>query len=336
MASDSANPHRGAHDGAIASLLDKHESRVDLLLDSMLTYLKKTQPSYFEGEEESLASRTIADVLKRVSSDAASESTASEENRLAASLAISEMTTPKELKVTVSPSAQQALERAAAKKAEQIASPGASETDIPLGTKCSHNGCEVCFAGPSTYEASVCVYHTGTPVFHEGLKFWSCCNKVKVTDFGDFLNIKGCCTGRHEFSTKDETMAQKRECRSDFFQQGATVSFNIYAKLADPTKCSFTLRRRPSDGGGEPEYVLSFHVHFEGEYDFKRTIVLAGPVDIDTCLVDILQPKIEIKLKKADGRGWNSIGEVVEEDEDLSTGRDGTEPLRQRAGLAWL
>ncbi|KAI9296439.1 chord-domain-containing protein [Neoconidiobolus thromboides FSU 785] len=45
-------------------------------------------------------------------------------------------------------------------------------------------------------EKESCVYHTGKPVFHEGLKGWSCCNK-RETDFDMFLKIPGCSVGSH-------------------------------------------------------------------------------------------------------------------------------------------
>lgn len=41
-----------------------------------------------------------------------------------------------------------------------------------------------------------CQYHPGYPVFHEGLKFWSCCTK-RTTEFEVFLNQVGCTTGQH-------------------------------------------------------------------------------------------------------------------------------------------
>lgn len=42
----------------------------------------------------------------------------------------------------------------------------------------------------------MCKYHPGVPIFHEGLKYWSCCQK-KTTDFTEFLEQLGCSTGHH-------------------------------------------------------------------------------------------------------------------------------------------
>ena len=41
-----------------------------------------------------------------------------------------------------------------------------------------------------------CKFHPGAPVFHDGLKGWSCC-KRRVRDFTEFLNIPGCARGQH-------------------------------------------------------------------------------------------------------------------------------------------
>lgn len=43
---------------------------------------------------------------------------------------------------------------------------------------------------------SACIYHPGTPIFHEGLKSWSCCNATNkpVLEFDQFIQIKGCAT----------------------------------------------------------------------------------------------------------------------------------------------
>ena len=43
----------------------------------------------------------------------------------------------------------------------------------------------------SPSQASECQYHPGVPIFHEGLKFWSCCQR-KTTDFQSFLDQAGC------------------------------------------------------------------------------------------------------------------------------------------------
>ena len=42
----------------------------------------------------------------------------------------------------------------------------------------------------------VCNFHPGVPIFHEGLKYWTCCTK-RTSDFQAFLNQVGCKEGSH-------------------------------------------------------------------------------------------------------------------------------------------
>ncbi|KAI8641977.1 HSP20-like chaperone [Parasitella parasitica] len=61
--------------------------------------------------------------------------------------------------------------------------------------KCTHKGCEKDFIEAENKD-NACQYHEGAPVFHEGLKGWSCCKK-RVSDFDEFLALPGCTFGRH-------------------------------------------------------------------------------------------------------------------------------------------
>ena len=52
-----------------------------------------------------------------------------------------------------------------------------------------------------TSNDSVCTYHPGVPIFHEGLKYWTCCTR-RTSDFQAFLNQEGCETGIHDWKTE--------------------------------------------------------------------------------------------------------------------------------------
>jgi len=58
---------------------------------------------------------------------------------------------------------------------------------------CTRNGCRKKYDDQSNDH---CAYHSGNPVFHEGLKSWSCCNEINkpVLTFDDFVAIPGCST----------------------------------------------------------------------------------------------------------------------------------------------
>lgn len=74
-----------------------------------------------------------------------------------------------------------------------------------MGTVCKNGGCGQTYESPAS-DATECVYHPGVPIFHEGLKFWSCCTK-RTTDFAAFMNQKGCAYGRHKW-LQDVSIAQ--------------------------------------------------------------------------------------------------------------------------------
>ncbi|EAU88332.2 diploid state maintenance protein chpA [Coprinopsis cinerea okayama7 len=58
--------------------------------------------------------------------------------------------------------------------------------------RCTRKGCNQDFSTDDN--TGVCTFHSGAPVFHEGLKSWSCCKDVNkpVLDFEEFMAIPGC------------------------------------------------------------------------------------------------------------------------------------------------
>ena len=98
------------------------------------------------------------------------------------------------------------------------------------------------------------MHHPGVPIFHEGLKFWTCCQR-KTTDFQAFLNQEGCTMGnckwksdsvsqpsspivQYSFYTLDMYVFQEGsnvvECRFDWHQTATHVVVAIYGKKYDP------------------------------------------------------------------------------------------------------
>ncbi|GAA5862174.1 hypothetical protein JCM8547_007763 [Rhodosporidiobolus lusitaniae] len=70
---------------------------------------------------------------------------------------------------------------------------------------CTRRGCGQSF-NPGDNSQATCSFHPGFPVFHEGLKSWSCCNSTSkpVTDFDEFMAIKPCATGTHSTEKPEE------------------------------------------------------------------------------------------------------------------------------------
>ena len=60
------------------------------------------------------------------------------------------------------------------------------------GEACKNNGCKLTYSADRV--ANECIYHPGIPVFHEGMKYWSCCQR-KTTEFQEFMDQAGCETG---------------------------------------------------------------------------------------------------------------------------------------------
>ncbi|KAL7283540.1 hypothetical protein ACG7TL_002974 [Trametes sanguinea] len=64
--------------------------------------------------------------------------------------------------------------------------------------RCTHKGCGQEYDAENNGPES-CTYHPGAPIFHEGLKSWSCCSDVNkpVLDFDEFMKLPGCTKGQH-------------------------------------------------------------------------------------------------------------------------------------------
>ncbi|CAG5073332.1 Similar to CHORD: Cysteine and histidine-rich domain-containing protein (Drosophila melanogaster) [Cotesia congregata] len=72
---------------------------------------------------------------------------------------------------------------------------------VKVGQSCKNRGCSVTFTGTDS-DNTKCVHHPGVPVFHEGLKYWSCCPRKKMTDFDQFEKHPGCSEGTHVWIAK--------------------------------------------------------------------------------------------------------------------------------------
>ncbi|MFO0131381.1 MAG: cysteine and histidine-rich domain-containing protein [bacterium] len=60
--------------------------------------------------------------------------------------------------------------------------------------KCVNKGCLKEYDPNNEGE---CNYHKGGPVFHDCVKFWSCC-KTETWDWDDFMKLPTCTVGKHE------------------------------------------------------------------------------------------------------------------------------------------
>ncbi|ORX36519.1 HSP20-like chaperone [Kockovaella imperatae] len=102
--------------------------------------------------------------------------------------------------------------------------------------RCTRKGCQKEFDESSNEDGS-CKYHPGGPVFHEGLKSWSCCNEVNkpVLEFDAFMEIPPCTTGKHSTEAPPKPVATTAPAEP---AQGPTKTVNgveTYGQAAPPS-----------------------------------------------------------------------------------------------------
>uniref|UniRef100_T1J3V6 Cysteine and histidine-rich domain-containing protein 1 n=1 Tax=Strigamia maritima TaxID=126957 RepID=T1J3V6_STRMM len=168
------------------------------------------------------------------------------------------------------------------------------ETSVIVGTSCKNSGCRKTYEGAES-NTETCVYHSGMPVFHEGLKFWTCCLK-KTTDFNSFLEQVGCTSGNHVW-TKQESAYKKNDCRYDWHQTGSNVFISLYTKGVLPDKCTIEANA----------VKLKLYIQSAEGFVYDNEFVLFGIIDVENSLVTMSATKVEIKLKKAEPLSWQKL-----------------------------
>uniref|UniRef100_A0A8C1N6U5 Cysteine and histidine-rich domain-containing protein 1 n=1 Tax=Cyprinus carpio TaxID=7962 RepID=A0A8C1N6U5_CYPCA len=162
--------------------------------------------------------------------------------------------------------------------------------EVKIGTTCKNGGCSKTYNGPKSDE-EMCLYHPGTPIFHEGMKYWSCC-KRKTSDFNSFLSQEGCNKGSHQW--RKDTGKKVAPCRFDWHQTGSQVTMSIYAKNSNPELCSVEAN----------SVSLKIHLNFEGDKEFELKMNLWGVIDISKSVVNMMAAKVEVVMKKAEPMAW--------------------------------
>lgn len=170
--------------------------------------------------------------------------------------------------------------------------------EIAIGTACHNTGCQKKYDGSNL--TGECVFHAGTAIFHEGMKYWSCCQR-KTSDFNAFLDQAGCSTGKHlwrKVKVAAADLDKSRTCRMDWYQTGDVVVVSIYSKLPIPTES--LIQANP--------VKLSIRITFgEDRQPFEQDIVLFGIIDVQKSEVSFKETKVEITLKKDEPVSWSRI-----------------------------
>jgi len=169
-------------------------------------------------------------------------------------------------------------------------------------TQCVNKGCPKKYEGPQT-DVEDCKFHPGQPIFHEGMKYWSCCTK-KTTDFEVFMKQEGCTTGKHLWQKpKDNNEggdATNVKCRNDWHQDGKFAHVVVYGggKKFDPAKSSVKAN----------EVTLATELYFPEENSrYQEKWILAGIIVPEESSVFMTPMKLEIKLRKAEVVHWKNL-----------------------------
>lgn len=166
-----------------------------------------------------------------------------------------------------------------------------SDGSISVGTSCKRGGCTTTYDSPSSDNAT-CVYHPGVPIFHEGYKFWSCCQK-KTSDFSEFLAQVGCESGKHKWIKDESTNVA---CRWDWHQTPTNIVVAIYAKNYDYSKSFVKVN--------SVRLAVKLVFPLQENAEFNIDLELRGVIDISKATVHMYGTKVEITMPKADGGQW--------------------------------
>ena len=63
---------------------------------------------------------------------------------------------------------------------------------------CSNPGCHTKVYLEEENKDDACKHHKGNPVFHDLVKYWSCCKQHETWDWDEFMKIPTCMVGRHQ------------------------------------------------------------------------------------------------------------------------------------------
>lgn len=201
-----------------------------------------------------------------------------------------------DLKTVIAGSLKATLERYKAAANQTVNDQSSNNTEggeVPIGTACKNRGCQLTYQGPASNNQE-CVYHQGTPIFHEGYKYWSCCQR-RTSDFNEFLKQEGCTTGTHCWT---ELAKKTVQCRFDWHQTGPYVVISIFAKGCVPELSSFKVN---------PTNVLVALSFEGGKSEYQLNLKLHGIIEPSQSSAELMGSKVELKLKKAELFSWPSL-----------------------------
>ncbi|KAG0345068.1 hypothetical protein BG004_003998 [Podila humilis] len=172
---------------------------------------------------------------------------------------------------------------------------------VSVGKTCKRLGCGKTYVSEAESRGDnvSCVYHSGTPVFHEGSKGWSCCPR-KVLEFDEFLRLKGCrTTNQHLFvgAAKNDQVEELVQCRHDWYQTQTHINLSIFAKKVEAKTAVVEFKERD----------VSIDLKMPDGKRFKLELPLFQPIEPAGSSYEVLGTKVEITMKKANGISWATL-----------------------------
>lgn len=201
------------------------------------------------------------------------------------------METMTDIPVKVSASLTSALA-----SAQEVQKQEEESQEVKEGQSCTNNTCKHTYASPKSNEET-CVFHPGSPVFHEGMKYWSCCDRKKTHDFDEFLAMPGCTEGKHRWFKPKEEQLKAKQCRYEWFQTGDHIVLSVFAKLITPDNSSFKANKDS----------LQIKLCYDSVHTFDLELHLAADIVPTECIVNLNSAKADIKLKKAESTQWSDL-----------------------------
>jgi len=197
---------------------------------------------------------------------------------------------------TVASALKEAIDSYKVKAPVVAASTGLAAGEIAVGTSCKNSGCTYSYTGSST-DNDECRYHSGVPIFHEGMKYWSCCQK-KTSDFAVFMAQKGCAYGQHKWF-KENDDKKVVQCRYDWHQTATNVIVSIYAKMYHYANSIIEVN------------PIRLHVNLvfpeQENAKFDLDLELRGVIDVNKSTAQMYGSKVEITMQKAEPGSWAKL-----------------------------
>ncbi|XP_013106544.2 cysteine and histidine-rich domain-containing protein morgana [Stomoxys calcitrans] len=195
---------------------------------------------------------------------------------------------------TIAPALKDLIDNMVTNSPSQTETNGTNE--VTVGTSCKNSGCTYSYTGTSA-DAGECQHHSGVPIFHEGMKYWSCCQR-KTSDFAVFMAQKGCVYGQHKWF-KDNDDKRIVQCRYDWHQTATNVIVSIYAKKYHYAKSLLEVN---------PIRLHALLIFPEQENaKFELDMELRGIIDVTKTTAHMYGTKVEITMPKAEPGSWAKL-----------------------------